>query len=209
MKLESSRQLPVDVATAWAALNDLDVLKRCIPGCDSLERRPDGLLLAVVTARIGPVSAKFTGTVEILDVIEREGYRLQFSGQGAAAGFAKGEAKVVLRESSPSTTELAYTAEASVGGKLAQIGSRLVEASARKLAEDFFSRLEAEFDGRRTASEVAPTATANVPPSEAATHRTPSVEEASPARRRARAVTLGAAACALVVAFMFMWLMAR
>lgn len=142
MKLESSRQLPVSREIAWQALNDVDVLKKCIPGCESLVQASDGSLEAVVVTRIGPVGARFGGKVTLQDVVAPTSYRLVFAGQGGAAGFAKGEARVELVPSGDAT-ELRYTSEASVGGKLAQVGSRLIESSARKLAEEFFTRFEA------------------------------------------------------------------
>lgn len=142
MKLESTRQLPVSQETAWNALNDLDMLKHCIPGCESLTRSSEGDLEAVVVTKIGPVSARFKGKVTLEDVVPPQSYRLVFAGQGGAAGFAKGEAKVKLDPKSSDATELHYIAEASVGGKLAQVGSRLIESSAKKIAEEFFSRLE-------------------------------------------------------------------
>src|SRR5690606_7217577 len=116
---------------------------RCIPGCESLVRAEDGSLEAVVVTRIGPVSARFKGKVTLEDVTPPSGYRLVFAGQGGAAGFAKGEAKVQLIPESATSTELRYTADAAVGGKLAQVGSRLIESSAKKLAEEFFTRFEA------------------------------------------------------------------
>lgn len=142
MRLESSRQLPVSQERAWNALNDLDVLKRCIPGCESLTQTSDGVLDAVVVMRIGPVGAKFGGKVTLEDVDAPKSYRLVFAGQGGAAGFAKGEARVELVAESVTSCELRYTSEAAVGGKLAQVGSRLIESSAKKLAEEFFTRFE-------------------------------------------------------------------
>lgn len=142
MKLESSRQLPVSQEQAWQALNDLEVLKRCIPGCESLVQNSEGALEAVVVMRIGPVGARFGGKVTLEDVKAPSSYRLVFAGQGGAAGFAKGEARVELIPLGPSATELRYTSEAAVGGKLAQVGSRLIESSAKKLAEEFFTRFE-------------------------------------------------------------------
>lgn len=142
MKLESSRQLPVSQERAWQALNDLEVLKRCIPGCESLVQNSEGALEAVVVMRIGPVGARFGGKVTLEDVKAPSSYRLVFAGQGGAAGFAKGEARVELVPLGPTSTELRYSSEAAVGGKLAQVGSRLIESSARKLAEEFFTRFE-------------------------------------------------------------------
>lgn len=142
MKLESSRLLPVSQELVWQSLNDVDVLRSCIPGCESLDRTEDGTLEATVVARVGPVGARFKGKVVLEDIIAPTSYRLVFTGQGGAAGFAKGEANVALSSQPNNTTELRYSTDASVGGKLAQVGARLIESSARKLAEDFFSRFE-------------------------------------------------------------------
>ena len=177
MKLESTRQLPVSQDRAWRALNDLDVLKHCIPGCESLTQTSDGVLEAVVAMRIGPVGARFSGKVTLEDVAPPESYRLVFTGQGGAAGYAKGEARVRLEPQTPTSTELRYTADASVGGKLAQVGSRLIESSAKKIAEEFFTRFEAtlaapqanpepnggEAAGTATSSAAAPSSSRPVP----------------------------------------------
>jgi carbon monoxide dehydrogenase subunit G len=168
MKLESSRKLPVSQQVAWAALNDLDVLKRCIPGCESLTKDDDGSLDAIVVMRIGPVGAKFGGKVTFEDVQPPSSYRLIFAGQGGAAGFAKGEAKVELLPESPTACELRYTSEAAVGGKLAQVGSRLIESSAKKLAEQFFSKFETSLStapaANAPAAAVAPESSQSVAP---------------------------------------------
>lgn len=160
MKLESAILLKSTRERTWLALNDINVLKACIPGCESLERGADGTMSAQVVAKVGPVSARFKGNVQLADMIAPESYRIMFTGQGGAAGFAKGEAQVRLVEASGGGTQLQYVTEASVGGKLAQIGSRLIEASARKLADDFFQRFEQELD--RASSTMAP-APAEVP----------------------------------------------
>lgn len=143
MKLESTRDLGAPQQRVWSLLNDLDVLARCIPGCESLTRSDDGSLEAVVLAKVGPVSARFKGRVSFEDVVEPHSYRLVFAGQGGAAGFAKGEARVKL-EPIGTGTRLSYLAESTVGGKLAQIGSRLIDASAKKLSEEFFDRFQGE-----------------------------------------------------------------
>jgi carbon monoxide dehydrogenase subunit G len=144
MELEASRLLPAPREGVWAALNDPETLRRCIPGCDSLERGEDGSLAAKAVAKVGPVSAKFAGTVSLHDRVPPESYRLAFQGQGGAAGFARGEAWVRLEAMPDGATTMHYRSKASVGGKLAQIGSRLVDASARKLADDFCERFAAE-----------------------------------------------------------------
>lgn len=124
----------------WAALNDPDTLKSCIAGCDELLRSGDNEFTARVTAKIGPVKASFGGKVTLSDIDAPNGYTITGEGQGGAAGFAKGSAKVALEpQDGGKTTLLRYTAGAQIGGKLAQIGSRLVEGSAKKMADEFFA----------------------------------------------------------------------
>ena len=141
MEMQSSRTVPAPVPTVWAALNDPAFLKDCIPGCDTID--PDGAnaYRIAMAARIGPVSAKFTGRMQLSDIDPPNGYTLSFEGQGGAAGFAKGAAKVGLApDQNGSATTMSYTVTAQVGGKIAQIGSRLVDGAAQKLADDFFAR---------------------------------------------------------------------
>jgi carbon monoxide dehydrogenase subunit G len=154
MKLESTREIPLSIDDTWKVINDLAILKECIPGCERLERQADGSLLATVLAKVGPVSARFSGNIAFQDVVEPVSYRLVFSGHGGAAGFAKGHADVSLEDTGGST-RLHYKSEASIGGKLAQIGSRLVEGTARKLSDDFFSRLESEARAASSAGVMA------------------------------------------------------
>lgn len=135
--------IPAPRAKVWAALNDTEFLKSSIPGCESMERDGDTSFIAKVVAKIGPVKASFTGKVTLSDIDPPHGYTLSGEGQGGAAGFAKGSAKVKLTEQDPNTTLLAYTVSAQVGGKLAQIGSRLVDGAAKKIADDFFIRFGA------------------------------------------------------------------
>lgn len=124
----------------WAALNDPDVLKSCIAGCEELVRSAENEFTARVTAKIGPVKAGFGGKVTLSDIDPPNGYTITGEGQGGAAGFAKGSAKVVLESQNDGrSTRLQYTAAAQIGGKLAQIGSRLVEGSAKKMADEFFA----------------------------------------------------------------------
>lgn len=144
MELEATRELPADREAVWTALNDPEVLRRCIPGCESLERTEDGSLNAKVVAKVGPVSAKFAGNVALHDLVPPESYRLVFQGQGGAAGFAKGEAWIRLDPNATGGTTMHYRSKASVGGKLAQVGARLIDGSARKLADEFFERFATE-----------------------------------------------------------------
>src|SRR2546423_10301861 len=143
MELSSTRIVHAAPDAVWQALNDPTVLKDCIPGCESLERVSEREWKAVVAAKVGPVSARFNGKMQIVDPTPPTGYTLTFEGQGGAAGFAKGEAKVSLAPSDGGDTALSYTAKANVGGKLAQIGSRLIDGAAAKIAEDFFVRFAA------------------------------------------------------------------
>ncbi len=127
----------------WAALNDPEVLKTCIPGCETLTKDSDTELSATVSTKVGPVSAKFTGKVTLSDINPPEGYKITGEGQGGVAGFAKGGAEVKLEEDGNETV-LTYNATAQVGGKLAQIGSRLIDSTAKKMAGQFFGKFADE-----------------------------------------------------------------
>ena len=146
MEMKGSRTVPADIDTTWRALNDPEVLKACIPGCESVERVSDNEYRLTMTARVGPVSARFTGRIVLADIVAPTSYTLSFEGQGGAAGFAKGEARVVLADNNPGT-RIDYQAKAQVGGKLAQIGSRLVDGAAAKVADDFFARFADRLGG--------------------------------------------------------------
>lgn len=141
---------PRDVV--WAALNDPEVLKRCIPGCKELEQRSPTDLAAKVALKIGPISATFTGAVTLENLNPPAGYTIVGQGQGGAAGFAKGRAEVVLTEAGDET-DLAYTAKAEVGGKMATLGGRLIQATSKKLADEFFGKFVAELNGEDAAAE--------------------------------------------------------
>ena len=143
MEMQGERLIPATVEQTWAALNDPEVLKACIAGCESVERTGPDTMTAVVALRVGPVSARFKGNIAMTNVNAPHGYTLNFDGQGGVAGFGKGSADVSLAAQGPTQTLLKYTARATVGGKMAQIGSRLVDATAAKLAEDFFKAFEA------------------------------------------------------------------
>ena len=137
MEMSGEYRIPASRETVWQALNDPDVLRACIPGCQELERTSDTGFAATVKAKVGPVSATFKGEVEIGDADPPAGYRIQGEGKGGVAGFAKGGANVRLAEDGGETV-LTYDADAKVGGKLAQIGSRLIAGTARKMADQFF-----------------------------------------------------------------------
>ena len=139
MDMIGSYEIPASQETVWAALNDIDVLKACIPGCESITKHSETELEATVFAKVGPVKAKFTGTVTLSDLDPPNGYTISGEGKGGAAGFAKGGAKVQLEQAGSGTT-LTYEVTANVGGKLAQIGSRLIDSTAKKMADQFFER---------------------------------------------------------------------
>lgn len=142
MDMTGEYRIAAPRAAVWNALNDAEVLKTCIPGCEELTRADDGTLEARVVQKIGPVKASFAGRVELQNVQAPESYTLHGEGSGGVAGFAKGAADVTLREDG-SETVLTYTARAEVGGKLAQLGSRLIASTAKKLAAKFFDNFHA------------------------------------------------------------------
>jgi carbon monoxide dehydrogenase subunit G len=129
--------IPASQQDTWRALNDPEVLKACVPGCESITKVNENEYQVQMTARVGPVSAKFRGRLSLFDIKAPTSYSLAFEGQGGAAGFAKGAAQVKLSPQG-NQTRLAYDVKANVGGKLAQIGSRLVDAAAKKVADEFF-----------------------------------------------------------------------
>lgn len=154
MELQGERLIPATVEQTWAALNDPSVLKACIAGCESVERTGEDAFSAVVALKVGPVSARFKGNLKMTNITAPTGYTINFDGQGGIAGFGKGSADVALTPEGGST-RLAYHARASVGGKMAQIGSRLIDATAAKLTEDFFKAFEANLKASYAAAEPA------------------------------------------------------
>lgn len=141
MNMTGEYQISASRNNVWTALNDTEVLKACIPGCTSLERTSDVSMTAVVVQKIGPVKAKFNGAVELLNIDAPVSYTIQGEGQGGVAGFAKGAADVTLVEDGANTV-LAFEAKAQIGGKLARLGSRLIDATAKKIAKQFFDNFQ-------------------------------------------------------------------
>lgn len=131
--------LPADRARVWAMLNDPEVLKVCVPGCESLEKDSDTEFRAVAKVKVGPVSARFKGRITLSDIDAPNSYRIRGEGEGGVAGFAKGGAAVRLEDADGGGTRLIYDVDAVVGGKLAQLGSRLVNSVAKKNADTFFA----------------------------------------------------------------------
>ncbi|WPG39480.1 carbon monoxide dehydrogenase subunit G [Variovorax sp. EBFNA2] len=177
MEMLGNRRLGVTQQQAWEALNDPETLKKCIPGCDKFELTGDNTYSVALAVKIGPVSAKFSGKVMLSDIVAPDGYKLTFEGQGGVAGFAKGSSSVSLKPlagasdtvpvvadsapaaeavvavpaeaaSAPAGCELDYTVQAQVGGKIAQLGQRLIDGAAKSTADDFFKRFEAEMQSR-------------------------------------------------------------
>ena len=142
MDMQASRSLAITQQQAWEALNDPAILKACIPGCDKLESTGENQFVVGMALKIGPVSAKFSGKIVLSDMNPPASYTLTFEGQGGVAGFGKGTAQVALAPNADGC-ELSYTVHAQVGGKIAQLGQRLIDGAAKSLAEDFFKRFDA------------------------------------------------------------------
>lgn len=147
MELSESYRLPVSQQRAWEALNDTEILRASIPGCDSIEADGDNEYALSMSASVGPVKARFKGRMRLTDIDAPRTYTIVFEGRGGAAGFGNGNARVTLEPDGDDATTLTYTASAQVGGKLAQIGSRLVDGAAKKIAGEFFKRFEGLVSG--------------------------------------------------------------
>jgi carbon monoxide dehydrogenase subunit G len=166
MNLSGEHRIDAPRQAVWAALNDPEILKQAIPGCEELEKTSDTEFTATVKAKVGPVSAKFAGVVRLSDLDPPNGYTISGEGKGGAAGFAKGGAKVRLSDDNGATM-LHYKVEAQVGGKLAQIGGRLIDGTARKLAGEFFDNFAAVVAGPSPEVGKAPEPAAAQPPAAA------------------------------------------
>lgn len=146
MEILGSQTIPATQEQVWDALNNPDVLKKCLPGCESVEQTSPDLFKVKITTAIGPLKAKFSGTLQVTEAKPPESCVLIFEGQGGAVGFGKGSSSVTLK-TVPDGTELSYSAKAHVGGKLAQIGSRLIDSVAKKMSDDFFKAFNQELGG--------------------------------------------------------------
>ena len=162
MDMTSQQTLPVPKSVAWEALNDFTLLQAAIPGCEGIHPVPDkpDHYEAVVLAAVGPVKAKFKGKLQLQEIVPPEGYKLVFEGQGGAAGHAKGHAEIRLEANGPHETLLHYTAHATVGGKIVQLGSWLVDMAAQKMAHEFFERFTAALSERHAPPIEEPAAVA-------------------------------------------------
>ena len=153
MEMQGSRLLAITQQQAWDALNDPEVLKTCIAGCDKVESTGENQFAVGVAIKIGPVSAKFSGKIALADMAPPQSYTLSFEGQGGPAGFGKGSAKVQLTPTAAGT-DLSYSVQASVGGKIAQLGQRLIDGVAKSMAEDFFKRFDQEMQRQYPATDA-------------------------------------------------------
>jgi uncharacterized protein len=149
--MQGTRQLAVTQQQAWEALNNPEILKTCIPGCEKFELTSENTYAVGTAIKIGPVAARFNGRVVLSDILPPQSYKLGFDAQGGVAGFGKGESSVALKPSGTGC-ELSYTVHSTVGGKIAQLGQRLIDGAAKSLAEDFFRRFEEELQRRYPAA---------------------------------------------------------
>lgn len=175
MDMTGEYRIPAPRQKVWEALNDPEILAKCIPGCQELNKDSETELSATVKTKVGPVSATFKGKVTLSDINPPEGYTITGEGTGGAAGFAKGGAEVALKEDGPDATVLSYTAKAQVGGKLAQIGSRLIDSTSKKMAGQFFDKFAEEVGG---GGEAAPAAEAEAAAAPADTASAPAAAPA-------------------------------
>jgi len=152
MELTGSRVIAADRETVWAHLNSAETLKACIPGCEDLNGSPYEGFEAVVKQKVGPVKATFKGKVTLSDIVVNESYTISGEGTGGVAGFAKGGANVNLADAEGGT-ELSYAVEAKVGGKIAQLGSRLIDGFARKMADQFFEKFQSVVENTDNVAE--------------------------------------------------------
>lgn len=193
--------------TVWNALNDPQILRECIPGCQSLEKLSETEMTALAVLKVGPVSAKFSGKVLLSEMNAPVSYRISGEGQGGVAGFAKGSALVRLDEA-PGGTRLSYEVDAQVGGKLANLGGRLIEVTARKMAEAFFEKFAQEIRARagQDAPAVGTTAPDMVSAAPAKPQTEPPVQRTETIGRDTAPVAPKIAAYAAAVVFALLWL---
>jgi len=166
MDMQGSRQLAVTQQQAWDALNDPEVLKACIPGCDKVEATGENQYAVGLALKIGPVAARFAGRITLSEINPPHSYTIAFDGQGGAAGFGKGNSSVKLVPNEAGC-ELSYTVHAQVGGKVAQLGQRLIDGAAKSMAEDFFKRFDNEMQRRHPAPDATDSIAADAQPERA------------------------------------------
>jgi hypothetical protein len=170
MEMTGERRIPAPREAVWNALNDTEALRAAIPGCETLERTGENELTARVSVKLGPMAAKFTGKVQLTNIVAPVSYTIGGEGNGGAMGFAKGGADVSLAEAGPGETVLSYNVKAQVGGKIAQLGARLIDSTAKQMADQFFDRFAANLTAAQpaAAAEAAPGEPAPAPAQPAA-----------------------------------------
>lgn len=201
MKLENTRLIQAEPQVVWDSLVSVDVLKQCIPGCQSMDRTGENEYELVMKSKVGPVSATFKGELSLRDIVPGESYTLHFEGRGGAAGFSKGSAAVRL-EPADGGTNLVYSVDASVGGKIAQIGQRLIDGAARKMADDFFTRFEEVVASQSTNDESSAGAAEPVSSAFDATAATAEGQSAAPGGRN----WMWISGAVLVVILVLLWM---
>ena len=205
MDINGEQRIPAPQSTVWEALNDPEALKASIPGCESVDKVSDPQFTARITMAIGPVKAKFSGDVMLSEIDAPNAYTITGKGSGGAAGFGKGSARVTLIPDG-SDTLLRYVAKASVGGKLAQIGQRLVDSAAKKMADEFFTNFTAYLTAK---GAVAPTVTVAAPIEPAPVEEVPAATPSAPQISKTRmspAVWIG---IGVVAAVLLIWYLTR
>lgn len=171
MEMKGERILPADRPTVWSLLNDPEILRQCIPGCESLVATAEHSYDVAMTAAVGPVRARFRGKLSLADIEAPARYRLIFEGQSSQAGFARGEARIELQALAPEQTRLNYSAASQIGGKLAQIGGRLLDAAAAATADKFFEAFAGHLPARASATPEDAAVPAAAGPADAKPHR--------------------------------------
>jgi uncharacterized protein len=206
MELNEEKRIPAPQDKVWAAILDPEVLKVCIPGCEAVEKKSDTEFTARVVVAVGPVKAKFTGEVQLSNIDAPNGCTIEGKGSGGVAGFGKGSAAVKLRTEGAETV-LSYTVNASVGGKLAQIGQRLIDSTAKKLADEFFENFVKAVSGPAPPSAPAPAmapAPAAAAPAAASGHQPPAAAQPA-AHQTVLGTGWGKVVVAAVLGFAVLW----
>jgi carbon monoxide dehydrogenase subunit G len=197
MEINGERIIGASRQTVWDAINDPEILKQCIPGGESVDRTSDSEMKAVVMAKIGPVRARFSGKMTMTDVVAPTSCTIIFEGTGGPAGFAKGQASVTLTAQGPTETLLVFTAAATVGGKLGQIGARLIESAARTISDEFFTKLMTRLSPdseQESASQVARSGATQDAPTPATPYASSSAPTAPAGAQAAAATTTSSSA---------------
>lgn len=208
MKLADQQLIKAPRETVYEALNDPEVLRQCIPGCQTLEKASDTQMSATVALKVGPVSAKFAGEVELSNLNPPESYTITGSGKGGAAGFAKGGADVKLVDNGDGTTTLHYDVNADIGGKLAQLGARLIDSTAKKLSGEFFKTFGEIVEAKASAAPAAAPEPVAAPVAEAAPVAAPDPAPAAPPEAASGGIPwmwvgIGVAALIVIIALAF------